>query len=65
MYQKEGQKFAETYEYFLSLTGKMPLNDVGKNVGIDLEDEAFWQNSIDMIEEDIQLFEQLLKEITV
>ena len=38
------------YEYFLSLTGKMPLKDVGQTVGIDLEDEAFWQNSIDMIE---------------
>lgn len=65
MYQKEGQKFAETYECFLSLTGKMPLKDVGKSVGIDLEDEAFWQNSIDMIHEDIELFEQLLKDITV
>ena len=62
MYQKEGSSFAETYEQFLSLTGKMSLEDVGKSVGIDLLDEAFWQNSIDMIQEDIELFEKLLKQ---
>ena len=61
MYKKEGPAFSETYEHFLSLTGKMNLEDIGKSVGIDLQDEAFWQNSIDMIKEDIDLFEQLLK----
>ncbi len=60
LYQKEGKSFAKKYEHFLSLTGKMSLEDVGKSVGIDLQDEAFWQNSIDMISEDIDLFEQLL-----
>lgn len=62
LYQKKGTSFAETYEQFLSLTGKMSLEDVGKSVGIDLQDEAFWQNSIDMIQEDIELFEKLLKQ---
>ncbi len=61
LYQKQGSSFAETYEKFLSLTGKNDLVEVGKSVGIDLEDEAFWQNSIDMIKEDIDLFEKLLK----
>ena len=62
-YQKEGSSFASTYDQFLSLTGKMSLEDVGKSVGIDLEDEAFWQNSIDMIKEDLELFYQLLKDL--
>lgn len=62
MYQKEGQSFAKTYEKFLSLTGKMSLEDVAKSVGIDLQDEAFWQNSIDMIQEDLEQFYQLLEE---
>lgn len=61
LYQKQGSSFANTYEKFLSLTGKNDLVDVGKSVGIDLESEAFWQNSIDMIKEDIDLFENLLK----
>ena len=62
LYQKEGSTFATKYEDFLSLTGKMNLVDVGKSIGLDLEDEAFWQNSIDMIAEDIELFEKLLKD---
>lgn len=62
LYQKEGSAFALKYEQFLSLTGKMNLVDVGKSIGLDLEDEGFWQNSIDMIAEDIELFEKLLKE---
>jgi len=61
LYQKQGPSFGDTYEKFLSLTGKNDLVDVGKSVGIDLEDEIFWQNSIDMIKEDIDLFEKLLK----
>ena len=41
----------------------MNLEDVGKSVGIDLTSEDFWQNSIDMIQEDIYLFERLLREV--
>lgn len=63
LYLKEGNQFATTYENFLSLTGKMNLEDVGKSVGIDLTSEDFWQNSIDMIQEDIYLFERLLREV--
>ena len=40
----------------------MSLEDVGQSVGIDLQDMNFWQNSIDMIKEDIDLFEELLKQ---
>ena len=63
MYMKEGPSFAIKYEKFLSLTGKMSLLDVGKSIGIDLESEDFWQNSIDMIEEDLNLFYELLEEM--
>ena len=41
----------------------MSLEDVGKSVGIDLKDSAYWQNSIDMIKDDIDLFEKLLKQL--
>ena len=61
MYQKEGASFSQTYEKLLSVTGKMSLEEVGKTVGIDIQDEAFWQNSLDMIKEDIQLFIKLLE----
>lgn len=61
MYQKEGHIFAEKYEKFLSLTGKMSLEDIAQSIGIDLQDESFWQNSIDMIKQDLQSFEEILK----
>lgn len=60
MYQKQGPSFVKIYEKLLSLTGKMTLEDIGKNVGIDLQDENFWQESINMIAEDIEQFYQLL-----
>lgn len=62
LYLREGNSFSETYERFLSLTGKMSLEGVGQSVGIDLTSEEFWQNSIDMIAEDLDLFYQLLGE---
>lgn len=62
MYQKQGQTFSETYKHLLSLTGKMSLEDVCQNVGIDITSEDFWENSIDMIQEDLNLFYELLKE---
>ena len=40
----------------------MSLEDVGQSVDIDLQDMNFWQNSIDMIKDDIDLFEELLKQ---
>ena len=61
IYQKQGSSFAKTYEKFLSLTGKMSLEDVGKSVGIDLQDENFWQESINMIIKDLEQFYRLLK----
>lgn len=61
MYKKEGSDFVSKYDTFLSLTGKMNLVEVAKSVGIDLEDQSFWQNSLDMIEEDMNLFYQLLE----
>lgn len=63
LYQEQGSSFSQTYETFLSLTGKMSLEDVGKSVGIDLQDERFWQHSIDMIREDLEQFYQLLENI--
>ena len=39
------------------------IEEVGQSVGIDLTSADFWQNSIDMIQEDIDLFEQLLNEV--
>lgn len=63
MYLKEGASFADKYKQLLSLTGKNYLEDVGKIMGIDMTSLDFWQNSIDMIKEDIELFKQLISEV--
>ncbi len=62
LYLKEGATFLKKYENFLALTGKMTLEDVGKSIGIDIQDEVFWQNSIDIIAEDLNEFEKLVNE---
>ncbi|MEG0366044.1 MAG: oligoendopeptidase F, partial [Coprobacillus sp.] len=64
MYKKEGETFVNTYQKFLSLTGRMNLLDAAKTVGIDLEDESFWQKSLDMIEEDLKEFYVLLDKLS-
>ena len=40
----------------------MSLEEMGEFIGIDIQDETFWENSLKMIEEDLELFEKLLKE---
>lgn len=65
LYQKEGSNFSNIYEKFLSLTGKMPLEEVCLNINIDLKDKAFWQASIDTFKDDIKLYKQLLNSSTL
>ncbi|WP_294581882.1 M3 family oligoendopeptidase [uncultured Thomasclavelia sp.] len=63
IYLNNKSDFATTYEKLLSLTGKMDLEDVCLNVGIDLKNQNFWQASIDTFKEDIELYRQLLLEV--
>lgn len=60
--KKNPEHFPEDYETFLSVTGKMDLEDIAKTLDIDLTDESFWQSSIDIIKEDIDTFKMLLEE---
>ncbi len=62
LYLKEGESFADKYKSFLSRTGKMTIEQVCESINIDLTDESFWKNSIDMIQEDLNLFEELLNQ---
>lgn len=64
IYQTQGPSFSDIYEKLLSLTGKMSLEDVCLSVNIDLKDKAFWQASIDIFKEDIELYKQLLTKET-
>ena len=58
-YQEQGQSFPEDYKKLLSVTGKLSTEDVAKTIDIDLEDQAFWKKSLDLVSEDIEQFKKL------
>lgn len=62
-YLKRGNSFASDYEKLLSITGKNNIADVTKVMGIDIHDKEFWSNSLKTIEEDINEFMNLSKEL--
>ena len=46
----------------LQNTALMSVEDVASSMGIDVTKKDFWKQSLEFIEEDIDLFESLLKE---
>lgn len=60
MYLEQGDNFSNTYELFLSRTGKMTLEEVASSVGVDLKDKEFWRRSMKMITDDIDTFKLLI-----
>ncbi|MGL4990673.1 MAG: M3 family oligoendopeptidase [Sarcina sp.] len=62
-YQKRGEDFVAAYDDLLAVTGKNKLADVTKLMNIDIESEDFWRNSLKTIEEDIEEFIKISKEI--
>ena len=62
-YLKKGESFTSEYEKLLSITGKNKIADITKEVGIDIHNKEFWRNSLKTIEEDIDKFMELSKEL--
>ncbi len=58
-YLKRGDAFTKDYEKLLSITGKNKIADLTKVMGIDINDKAFWRNSLKTIEMDIKEFLKL------
>ena len=58
-YQEQGEDFPEAYKKLLSVTGKLSTEDVAKTIDIDLEDQAFWKKSLDLVSKDIEQFKKL------
>jgi oligoendopeptidase F len=58
--KQEGPGFLPTYERLLRETGSGTAEEVAKRVlGVDLTGPAFWNQSIDLIEKDLETFESL------
>lgn len=58
-YLEQGEDFVQAYEQLLSITGKHTAEEVAQTVGIDLTSKEFWQQSLKIITDDIQVFEEL------
>ena len=60
-YLKDKEIFVKNYDQMLMNTGCMNVEDVAKCMNIDITKKEFWLESLKFIEEDIDLFEELLK----
>ena len=56
LYEKMGSDFEPLYRKVLRETGKASVEDCGAAAGLDLHTEAFWQDSLDVIRRQIDLF---------
>ncbi len=61
LYQEKGSDFVNDIDQLLQKTGKMDVEAVAELIGIDVTDKAFWQGSLDVIKEEIDLFMELTK----
>ena len=56
LYTEDKERFVPLYRKFLSVTGKMSLEDVAMTAGIDITARSFWLKSFDIIENEIDTF---------
>ncbi len=61
IFQEKGPDFVKDIDHLLQKTGQMDVEEVAALIGIDVTDKAFWQGSLDVIKEEIDLFMDLTK----
>ncbi len=59
MYKEQGKAFVQRYDELLSISAANDIKDAAKTIGIDLYDKAFWKKGIDMIVEEIDVFDKM------
>ncbi|MCF8008922.1 MAG: M3 family oligoendopeptidase [Halanaerobiales bacterium] len=57
--QEEGNEFVKKYNDLLKETGKNSVKDVGKMIGIDLDQKTFWLKSLNVLKDNIDEFIRL------
>ena len=60
-YRKEGKQFVDKYLKILSYGGSESPSKILKEVGIDIEDEKFWQEGFDLIKEEVEELKKLIE----
>lgn len=56
---KQGKPFVKKVDLLLQKTGQMTVEDVASLVGINLSSKAFWNSSLDVIVDEINMFLEL------
>ena len=56
IYLREGDAFVDKYKKMLNATPTASIEDIGKQMGIDLTDKKFWQDSLSRIAGQIEEF---------
>jgi oligoendopeptidase F len=60
-FQKEGSSFLGRYEDLLRLTGSDTAEGIARRaLGVDIERESFWLDSLSLVEEDLARFEEIM-----
>lgn len=59
-YEAEPDGFAARYEALLSRTGMAEVADLGREFGIDVEDEGFWRGALGVAERRVDEYEDLV-----
>ncbi|MDR0706637.1 MAG: M3 family oligoendopeptidase [Treponema sp.] len=57
-YSENKQGFVEKYKAMLALTGSATVEDVARSIGCDIEGNAFWRKSLDILEKRVGEFEE-------
>lgn len=57
-YLKDKDKFAGDFEHFLAISGKYSVEDAAAQLNTDINSEEFWENSLKIVEEEIDAFIQ-------
>ncbi len=64
-YQQDQETFKQGYDDLLSSTGLADAATLAARFNIDLRSEAFWTASLDIVRQDIALFEELIQQESV
>lgn len=62
LYKHDGQKFIDKYIQALSAGGSKSPIEITKIMGVDITKESFWKNGLELIEKEVEEFEQLVLE---
>jgi oligoendopeptidase F len=57
-YEEQGADFVPAYLDLLAAGGSLPPEELGRKVGCDLEDPAFWSAGLDLVERQVEAAEQ-------